>query len=72
MKKITYYTYLGTNGQLKSAIHLKDIYSIKTYLLIADEKKLLTKNGIDTHISVEIQEEELPEWYEIDYPKGQN
>lgn len=71
MKKIIYYTYLGTNGTLKSTIHLKDIYNIKTYLLISDEKKLLTKDGKKTYASIEIQEDELLDWYEIDDPNGQ-
>ena len=71
MTKFTYYTYLGTNGTLTTPIHLKDIYSIKTYLLVASDNKLLTKDGINTCKSIEISEEELDQWYEIDDPNGQ-
>lgn len=70
MTKFTYYTYLGTNGTLTTPIHLKNIYSIKTYLLVASDNKLLTKDGINTYESIKIPEEELSEWYEIN--KGQN
>lgn len=66
MTKITYYTYLGTNGTLTTPIHLKDIYNIKSYLLIAEKDKLLTKNGNDTYTSIKTTEEELDQWYEID------
>lgn len=66
MTKFTYYTYLGTNGTLTTPIHLKDIYHIKTYLLVANDDKLLTKNGIDTYKTIKIPEEELSNWYEID------
>lgn len=65
MKKFTYYTYLGTNGTVHTPIHLKDIYSIKSYLLLSDEGKLLTKNGKDTYTSIEILDNELEQWYEI-------
>ena len=66
MTKVTYYTYLGTNGTLTTPIHLKDIYNIKTYLLISEADKLLTKDGINTYARISIPEEELSEWYEID------
>lgn len=72
MNKINYYTYLGTNGTLKTPIHLKDMYSIKSYLLIADENKVIT-NGIETHSSIEVLEDDLDKWYEVDKKRnGQN
>ena len=66
MQKIVLYTYLGTNGTVSTPIHLENIYSIKKYTLVADENKLLTKDGINTHESIIIPEKELEQWYEID------
>ena len=45
MKKQVLYTYLGTNGTLTTPIHLEDIYYVRKIKLIADDKKLITKDG---------------------------
>lgn len=66
MKKTIIYTYLGTNGTISTPIHLEQIYSVKNYNLIADENKLLTKDGINTYGHVTVLEEELDQWYEIE------
>ena len=40
MIKQIMYEYLGTNGSICSPVHLEDIYYIRKYKLIADDKKL--------------------------------
>lgn len=65
MKKILYYTYLGTNGTITSPVHLENIYSIKKYHLTADDGKFLTKNGTDLVKKVEVGEADIDSWYEI-------
>lgn len=66
MKKTILYTYLGTNGTISTPIHLENIYSVKRYSLLADEDKLLTKDGIKTYSNIIVPENELDQWYEID------
>lgn len=66
MTKTIIYTYLGTNGTLSTPIHLEGIYSVKNYNLIADEDKLLTKDGINTYGHVIVPENEINQWYEIE------
>lgn len=65
MTKTIIYTYLGTNGTISTPIHLEGIYSIKNYSLIADNDKLLTKDGINTYGHVTVPESEISQWYEI-------
>lgn len=65
MTKTIIYTYLGTNGIVSTPVHLEGIYFIKKYNLIADENKLLTKDGINTCGHVTVPEDELELWYEI-------
>lgn len=65
MKKTVLYTYLGTNGTIQSPVHLEDIYYIRHYQLMADDKKMLTRNGTDLFKIKVIPEDELPEWYEV-------
>ena len=45
MIKQIMYEYLGTNGSICSPVHLEDIYYIRKYKLIADDKKLLVKGS---------------------------
>lgn len=66
MTKTIIYTYLGTNGTLSTPIYLEGIYSVKNYSLIADEDKLLTKDGINTYGHVTVPENEINQWYEIE------
>lgn len=65
MKKTIYYTYLGTNGTLTSVIHLPDIYSIKKYLLEADEGNVLTKDFKHFVSQITVSEEEVKLWSEV-------
>lgn len=65
MIKQIMYEYLGTNGSICSPVHLEDIYYIRKYKLIADDKKLLVK-GSRKEKSVLIPENELDEWKEIE------
>lgn len=65
MIKQIMYEYLGTNGSICSPVHLEDIYYIRKYKLIADDKKLLVK-GSRKEKSVLIPEDELDEWKEVE------
>lgn len=65
MKVIKMYTYLGENGTIVSPV-LLNIYHITKYQLIADESKVLTKDGINTQSAVLVTEEDKDLWYEID------
>ena len=66
MKKTTYYTYLGTNGTIVSAVHLPGVYSIKKYSLVADEGKKLTCDGKTFVSSIRVNQNEVDDWYEVD------
>lgn len=75
MKQTTFYTYLGTNGTVTTHIELENVPHVKTYELIADKNKVLTKdNGITyTTYVYGISNSELQDWEEIDIPvPGQN
>ena len=65
MKQRNVYTYLGQNGVLTTPIFLEGIYSVKKIELIADQYKILTKDGINFQKSVTIFPQELEEWYEV-------
>ena len=60
MIKQIMYEYLGTNGSICSPVHLEDIYYVRKYKLIADDKKLLVK-GSRKEKSVIIPEDKLDE-----------
>ena len=45
MTKEVLYTYLGTNGQITSPVHLEDIYYVRSFRLNAEGEKRLTKDG---------------------------
>ena len=64
MIKQIMYDYLGTNGSICSPVHLEDIYYIRKYKLIADDKKLLVK-GTRKEKSVLIPEDDLDNWKEV-------
>lgn len=68
MKKIGYYTYLGTNGTITSPVHLEDIYYTKKYQLVADEGFVLTKDDKNFVKMVMVLEDEVELWKEV---KGQ-
>lgn len=65
MIKQIMYEYLGTNGSICSPVHLEDIYYVRKYKLIADDKKLLVK-GSRKEKSVLIPEGELDDWKEVE------
>ena len=65
MKKKIIYRYLGTNGIIDSPIHLEDTYYIRLVYLTSDLGKKLT-NGDKIIDVIQIPEEELDQWYEID------
>ena len=65
MIKQIMYEYLGTNGSICSPVHLEDIYYIRKYKLIADDKKLLVK-GSRKEKSVLITEDDLDNWKEVE------
>ena len=65
MTKEIMYVYLGTNGTICSPVHLEDIYYVRKYRLIADENKVLTKNGVDFTYSITVPEDEIDQWYEV-------
>ena len=66
MIKEVMYMYLGTNGTICSKVHLEDVYYIRKAKLTAEEKKLITKDGINLYYSIVVPEEEAGQWYEID------
>ncbi len=55
------YRYLGVNGVIDSQVLLEGIYSVKSIQLIADDGKMLTKDGKNFVHSVRIQESEVGE-----------
>jgi len=66
MTKTIYYTYLGENGTVTTPIYLEGIFSVKKYLLAADDNKVLTKDGIHFVEHIYVSEKDIPLWYEID------
>ena len=65
MIKQIMYEYLGTNGSICSPVHLEDIYYVRKYKLIADDKTLLVK-GSRKEKSVLIPEDDLDNWKEVE------
>lgn len=65
MTKTVLYNYLGTNGVIETPVHLEDVYYIRKYHLVADNRKRLTKDGKTFYQSVTIPENELDEWKEV-------
>lgn len=65
MTKQVLYTYLGTNGTICSPVHLEDVYYTRSFRLIADPGKRLTKDNKIYHESVIVSEEDLPLWKEV-------
>ena len=66
MRKAVYYTYLGDNGTITTPLHIPGAYGIKKYLLVADQDKRLTKDGVNLTPSVLVPEAEVELWYEIE------
>lgn len=68
MIKTYVYTYLGTNGTLTTPIHLQGIYSVRNIKLETESsQKRLTKDGINFYKNIIVSEEDLDNWYEINF-----
>lgn len=65
MKIMKLYRYVGRNGIVTTPVLLDDIKHYVYYSLKASNEKILT-NGIEKRYFVEIPEEELNLWREID------
>ena len=65
MTKKVLYLYLGTNGTILSPVHLEDTYYVRQVELMADEGKLLTRDGVHMKKSVLVPENDVQEWYEV-------
>ena len=69
MTKVKLYVYLGTNGTIESPVYLEDIFYTTRYRLVADNNKVLTKDGKNFVGSTTVPEDEVDEWKEV--PAGQ-
>lgn len=65
MKKVVYYTYLGTNGTITSPVHLEDIYYTRKIRLVADKGCQLKDQNGNFYYEVMIPEEELDKYTEV-------
>lgn len=65
MRQYVYYNYLGENGTVLTPVHIPGAYSIKKYMLAADDGKFLTKDGKNFVVTALIPESELSLWYEV-------
>ena len=70
MVKNKIYRYLGRNGMITTPVLLEGVTPIIMYRLIANSNKILT-NGIIQTTQVDVFEDELNDWYEINND-GQN
>jgi hypothetical protein len=59
------YKYLGRNGNIISTILLENISPIPMFKLTAASGKILTNGNIKNY-SVNVFEDEVNDWYEID------
>lgn len=65
MKVTKFYTYLGTNGTITSPVHLENIYSVVKYKIFSEKGYKLTKDNINYYEVVDVEEKDLPNWYEV-------
>lgn len=66
MKKQNLYRYVGENGILDSTVLLPGVPHILRYRLIADEGKILINSSNYRTKAIDVSEEEVAEWQEID------
>lgn len=59
------YQYVGNNGILISPICIEGAYSARLVQLIAEDGKVLTKDGNSTIQSITVPENAVNSWYEI-------
>jgi hypothetical protein len=64
MKKIKLYRYVGRNGIVTTPVLLDDIKHYIYYRLSAEEGKILTNTEKKVYF-IDIPEEELQDWHEI-------
>lgn len=60
------YQYVGNNGILISPICIEGAYSARLVQLIAEDGKILTKDGDSAVQSITISESAVDSWHEID------
>lgn len=65
MTKSVYYMYLGENGTIETPIYIPNVYSVKKYILTADEGKILINDKGDKRATVIVGEKDLDVWKEI-------
>lgn len=65
MTKEILYEYLGTNGIVRTPVHLEGIYYVRKVRLVAGKDKFLTKDGTEFKSSVIVPEDEAHLWYEV-------
>lgn len=65
MTKEILYTYLGTNGQITSPVHLEDIYYVRSVRLSADSGKRLTQDGKNFFYTIIVPEDNVEDWKEV-------
>lgn len=65
------FRYLGRNGTITTPIQLENIAPIPMINLIAEKGKILT-DGHRKVYQVNVFEDEVSNWYEIDDTEGQN
>lgn len=68
MTKRKLYRYVGKNGLITTPIILIGVEGIPMYGLMADTGKILTDGNVFKK-AVEIFEEDLPNWIEVDWVK---
>jgi hypothetical protein len=70
MKKINSYRYLGSDGSIiDSVVFLEGALCVKRLKLVADEGKVITKDGIHFSQAAFVSEQDADLYYEIDDPK---
>ena len=65
MTKSVYYMYLGENGTIETPIYIPNVYSVKKYILTADEGKILINDKGDERVTVIVGEKDLDVWKQI-------
>lgn len=65
MTKSVYYMYLGENGTIETPVYIPNVYSVKKYILTADEGKILINDKGDERVTVIVGEKDLDVWKEI-------
>ena len=67
MQVIALYKYIRVDGGVTVSPIKPDCEYTEMYRLVADEGKVLTQDGVDTTICVDV--ESVEGWYEVDAPE---